>query len=94
MNKTLSGRLREFKNKGKVQLGNSKSGRGLLRQRSLRRLFITKFKSQTAQTGFHRGGRNQSWSRTRLVARRALTVERGKGLRTKLKSGSVFPIFL
>ena len=32
-NKTLSGRLRQFKNKGKVQLGNPKSGRGRLRER-------------------------------------------------------------
>ena len=37
MNKILSCRLREFKNKGKVQLGNPKSGRGRLRE-----LFITK----------------------------------------------------
>ena len=31
MNKHLSGRLRELKSKGKVQLGNTKSGRGRLR---------------------------------------------------------------
>ena len=37
MNKILSCRLRELKNKGKVQLGNPKSGRGRLRE-----LFITK----------------------------------------------------
>ena len=37
----LSGRLRELKNKGKVQVGNPKSGRDCLRE-----LFITKFKSQ------------------------------------------------
>ena len=30
MNKNLSGRLRELKNKGKVQLGNTKSGGGRL----------------------------------------------------------------
>ena len=41
INKTLSSRLRELKNKGKVQLGNPKSGRGRLRE-----LFITKLKSQ------------------------------------------------
>ena len=41
MNKTLSGRLRELKNKGKVQLGNPKSGRGRLREP-----FITNLKSQ------------------------------------------------
>ena len=34
MNKTLSGDLREFKNKGKVQLGNPKRGSGRLRERS------------------------------------------------------------
>ena len=28
MNETLSGHLRELKNKGKVQLGNPKSGHG------------------------------------------------------------------
>ena len=55
MNKALSGHLREFKNKGQVHLGNPKSGRGRLREP-----FITKFKSQTAQTGFHKGGRNHS----------------------------------
>ena len=41
MNKNLSGRLRELKNKGKVQLSNPKGGRGRLRE-----LFIKKFKSQ------------------------------------------------
>ena len=41
MYETLSGRLQELKNKGEVQLGNPKSGRGRLRE-----LFITKFKSQ------------------------------------------------
>ena len=40
INKTPSGRLRELKNKGKVQLGSSKSGRD-----RLRKLFIKKFKS-------------------------------------------------
>ena len=39
--KTLSGGLRELKNKRKVQLGNSNSGRGLLGE-----LFITKLESQ------------------------------------------------
>ena len=34
MTKTLSGHLRELKNKGKGQLGNPKSGRGRLRERS------------------------------------------------------------
>ena len=68
MNKTLSGRLRKRKNQGKVQLGNLKSGRSRLRE-----LFITKFKS-LAQTGLLKAGRNQSWSRTRVVARRVSTV--------------------
>ena len=51
MNKSLSGRLRELKNKGKVKLSNPKGGRGRLRE-----LFITKFKS--VQTGCHKGVRN------------------------------------
>ena len=37
--KTLSGRLQELKNKGKVQLGNTKSCRSRLRQRSFTRAF-------------------------------------------------------
>ena len=53
--------LRELKNKGKVQLGNPKSGRG-----RLRKLFITKFKSQF-KPGFTkvvatRPGRLWQWS--------------------------------
>ena len=43
---TKSVRLRELKNKEKVQLGNPKSGRGRLRE-----IFITKFKSKF-QRGF------------------------------------------
>ena len=39
MNNTLSGRLRERKNKGKEQLSNPKSGRGRLRERSLTSAF-------------------------------------------------------
>ena len=39
MKRTLSGRLQELKNKGKVQLGNLKSGRGRLRERSLKGAF-------------------------------------------------------
>ena len=35
VNKTLSGRLRELKNKGKVQLDNPKSGQGRLWKWSL-----------------------------------------------------------
>ena len=45
-NKTLSGRLRELKNKGKVQLVNPKSARGRSQERLLKRAIITKFKSQ------------------------------------------------
>ena len=39
MNENLSGCLRELKNKGKVQLGNTKSGRSRLRKGSLTRAF-------------------------------------------------------
>ena len=42
MNKTLSGDLRELKNKGKVQLGNLKSGRGRLQERLHWPLFLDK----------------------------------------------------
>ena len=59
MIKTLSGRLREPKNKGKVHFSNPRTSRGRLRE-----LFIT---------GFHKGGRNYSWSLTRVVAGRAST---------------------
>ena len=65
MNKSLSGRLRELKNKGKVQLSNPKSGRGRLRE-----LFITKFKSRFKR-GFTkvfviRAGRLREWSQVEL----------------------------
>ena len=53
MNKTLSGRLQELKNKGKVQLGNSKSGHGRLLEH-----FITMFKSHFKQGFTTLGGRN------------------------------------
>ena len=57
----MSGRLQELKIKGKVQLGNFKSGRGRLRE-----LFITKFKSQFkwgfAKVVVTRAGRLQEWS--------------------------------
>ena len=48
----MIGRLRELKNKRKVQLGNPRTSRGRLRE-----LFITKFKFRV-QTGFHKGCRN------------------------------------
>ena len=65
MNKSLSGRLRELKNKGKVQFSNPKGGRGRLRE-----LFITKFKSQFKR-GFTkvfviRAGRLREWSQVEL----------------------------
>ena len=49
-------------------MGNPKSGRG-----GLYTLFITKFNSQFKR-GFKKGGRNLSWSLTRVLARRASTV--------------------
>ena len=52
----------------------AKSGRGRLWERSLyTRSFHYKVQV-TVQTGFHKGGRNYTWSLTRVVARRALTV--------------------
>ena len=56
-----SGRLRELKNKGEVQLGNPKSGRS-----GLREIFIKKFKSKFQQ-GFTKvvetwAGRLRGWS--------------------------------
>ena len=59
------GRLQELKNKGKVQLGNPKSGRGRLRE-----LFITKFNSQFkwgfAKVVVTRAGRLREWSQGEL----------------------------
>ena len=69
MNKTLSGHLQELKNKGKVQLGNSKSGHGRLLER-----FIIIFKLHFKRGFTALGGRNLSWLLTRVVARRALTL--------------------
>ena len=65
MNKTLSGRLRELKNKGKVRLGNPKSDR-----RHSRELFITKFTSEFKR-GFTkvvvtRAGRLRKWPQGEL----------------------------
>ena len=62
MNKNLSGCLRELKNKGKVQLGNTKSGRGHLLESQFKRGF-----TKVVVTSW-------SWSLTRVVARRASTV--------------------
>ena len=62
---SLNGRLRELKNKGKIQLGNLKSCR-----RRLQELFITKFKSQFKR-GFTkvvvtRAGSLREWSQGEL----------------------------
>ena len=66
----LSGRLREFKNKGKVQLGNAKSGPGRARERSDTRPLITKLKSQfkrgLTQMILTRAGRLREWSKGQL----------------------------
>ena len=66
----LSRRLRDFKNEGKVQLGNAKSGPGRVRERSVTRPLITKFKSQFKR-GFTdmvltRVGRLREWSKGEL----------------------------
>ena len=65
MNKNLSGRLRELKNKRKVQLGNTKSDRGPLRE-----LFITKLKLQFkrcfTKVVVTRAGRLREWSQGKL----------------------------
>ena len=75
MYRTLNGRLKELKNKGEVQLGNSKSGRGRLRE-----LFITKFKSQFkwgfAKVVVTRAGRLREWSQGEL--RRYLKIEKNQ----------------
>ena len=59
MNKNLtclSSRLRELKNKGNVQLGNTKSGRGRLQFRS-------QFKRGFTKMVVARAGRLREWSR-------------------------------
>ena len=55
--KTLGGRLRELKNKGKVQLSNPRSRRGRLQERLLTRAFYCKV-YVTVQMRFHKGGRD------------------------------------
>ena len=57
MKKTLSGCLRELKNKEKVQLGKPKSGCGRLLEQWFTRTFHYKVEV-TIQRGFHKGGRN------------------------------------
>ena len=65
MQKALTGRLQQLKNKGKVWLGNPKSGCARLRE-----LCITKFKSQSkrgfAKVVVTRAGRLQEWSQGEL----------------------------
>ena len=46
---SLSGHIRELKNKGKIQLGNPKVVRAAYGRGRLQELFITKFKSQFKQ---------------------------------------------
>ena len=55
VSESLSGRLRELKNKGKDQLAIPKSGRGPLWERSLTRAFDYRV-LVTIQTGFPNGG--------------------------------------
>ena len=68
----LSGRLRDFKNEGKVQLGNAKSGPGRLRERSVTRPLITKsssksqFKRGLTEMVLTRAGRLREWSKGEL----------------------------
>ena len=66
----LSGRLREFNNRGKVKLGNAKSGPGRVRERSVTRPLITKFKSQfkrdLTDMVLTRVGRLREWSKGEL----------------------------
>ena len=57
MLRPLSGRLQELKNKAKAQLGNPKSGRGRLRERSLTGAFHYKVEV-AVQMGIRKGGRN------------------------------------
>ena len=57
MNKTLGCRLPELKNKGKVHLGSSKSGRALLRERSLTDRFPLQSLRRDSN-GLSKGGHN------------------------------------
>ena len=66
INKTLSGRLREFKNKGKVQLGNPKSGRGHLGDFSLQSLSHRQLKRDFTKVVVTRAGRVRDWSQEEL----------------------------
>ena len=73
MKRTLSSRLQKLKNKGKVQLGNPKSGRGRLRERSLKpgSFSLQSFKKSQFKWGFAkvvvtRAGRLREWSQGEL----------------------------
>ena len=69
---SLSGRLRELKNKGKVQFGTGpKNGRACLREQSLTRAFHYKvyyshFKRVVAMVVVTRVGRLRAWSQAEL----------------------------
>ena len=62
--------LQELQSKGKVQLGNSKSGRGRLQEWSLKRAFITQLRSQFkwgfTKVAVTRAGHLQEWSQGEL----------------------------
>ena len=61
----LSGRLREFKNKGKVQLGNAKSGPGRVRNGQFTK-FNSQFKRGFTEMVLTRAGRLREWSKGEL----------------------------
>ena len=81
----LSGRLRQLKNKGKVQLGNSKSGRGRLPLaygigRYESEVFITKCESQSVLRGFTkvvvtRAGCLREWSQGERASTKLKFIE-------------------
>ena len=75
MNKSLSGRLRELNNKGKVQLSNPKGGHGRLRE-----LFITKLKSQfkrgVTKVFVIRAGRLREWSQVERASIVSISISR------------------
>lgn len=73
LNKTLSGRLQELKNKVQSWVIPKVSKVVAVRYESFSFFFFTKFKSAQVRTGLDRGGHNQSWSLTWswVVARRS-----------------------
>ena len=58
MNRTLSGRLRELKNKGRVQFGNPKNGRACLKGVVAYKSFSLQSSLVTLQAGCHQDGGN------------------------------------